>query len=113
MQEKGFDVLAIDISEEACEIMKKRGVKKVKCIDFFEFNEDEYDIKYMQMNEESGRYYGEVRYRTIYNDTEGEIFNWLYLDFNTLKDYTSRAGLDCEMLEKDDAGNYLTRLKRK
>lgn len=163
MQEKGFDVLAIDISEEACEIMKGRGVKKVKCIDFFKFNEDEYDtvvllgrnigmvetldklegflirlksflkeeglillnsvdlhcsqdeddIKYMKMNEESGRYYGEVRYRTVYNDAEGEMFNWLYLDFDTLKEYARRVGLGCEVLEKDDAGNYMAALKKK
>ena len=25
------------------------------------------------MNKQSGRYYGEVRYRTMYNDTEGEL----------------------------------------
>lgn len=163
MQEKGFDVLAIDISEEACEIMKKRGVKKVKCIDFYEFDEglydtvvllgrnigmvgtldklesflihlksflkedgqillnsadlqcsgDQDDFKYMKMNEEAGRYYGEVRYKTIYSDIEGEMFNWLYLDFNSLKEYASRVGLDCEMLEKDDVGNYLARLNTK
>lgn len=160
MQEKGFDVLAIDISEEACEIMKKRGVKKVKCIDVYEFDEGEYDavvllgrnigmvgtldklesflillksflrndgqillnsadlqysgdqddLMYMKMNEEAGRYYGEVRYRTIYNGIEGEMFDWLYLDFNRLKEYASRVGLDCEMIEKDDTGNYLAML---
>lgn len=163
LQEQGFDVLSIDISEEACEIMSKRGVKKVKCIDFFAFNDDEYDtivllgrnigmigtldklegflsrlkcllredgqvllnsvdlgcsqdqddIKYMQMNEEASRFYGEVRYRTIYNDVEGELFSWLYVDFNTLKDTASKVGFDCEMLEEDDTGNYLVKMKRK
>ncbi|QUH26174.1 class I SAM-dependent methyltransferase [Serpentinicella alkaliphila] len=162
LQEKGFDVLAIDISEEACEIMKRRGVKKVKCIDFYEFDEGQYetivllgrnigmvgtldnlesflkhlkcfikedgqillnsvdlktacdqdDLKYMKMNEEAGRYYGEVKYRTIYDDREGDTFNWLYLDNVILKEYASSVGMDCEILEQDDAGNYLVRLTK-
>jgi SAM-dependent methyltransferase len=28
LEEKGFDILSIDISEDTCEIMKKRGVRK-------------------------------------------------------------------------------------
>lgn len=160
LKEKGFDVLAIDISEEACEIMKRRGVEKVKCIDFYEFDEGQYetivllgrnigmvgtldnlesflkrlkclvrkdgqillnsvdlkstcdkdDMKYMKMNEEAGRYYGEVRYRTIYNNTEGDMFNWLYLDYGILREYALKVGMDCEILENDDEGNYLARL---
>ena len=161
MQENQFDVLALDISEEACKIMKKRGVKKVKCIDFnifkgetfdtvvllgrnigmvgtldklegfllqlksclkekghilldsfdLKYSQDETDINYMKMNEKSNRYYGEVSYRMIYNEARGEMFNWLYIDFSTLRNFAAKVNLVCEMLEKDEEGNYLARLK--
>lgn len=38
LQNKGHDVTAIDISNDSCEIMKKRGVKNVVCCDFFNYN---------------------------------------------------------------------------
>ncbi len=31
LQRRGLNVLAIDISQKACEVMKKRGIKHVKC----------------------------------------------------------------------------------
>lgn len=43
LQERGFDVLAIDISEKACEIMKKRGVKGTRCNTPYELNERNFD----------------------------------------------------------------------
>ena len=43
LQNRGFDVTAVEISPTACEIMRKRGVKHVHCKDLFEFNEDGYD----------------------------------------------------------------------
>ncbi|TFG18997.1 MAG: methyltransferase domain-containing protein [Promethearchaeota archaeon] len=43
LQNRGFDVTAVEINPTACEIMKKRGVKKVHCKDLFEFNETGYD----------------------------------------------------------------------
>jgi SAM-dependent methyltransferase len=39
LQNLGFDVLAIDISAHACEVMKKRGVKNVKCASVYDLNE--------------------------------------------------------------------------
>lgn len=37
LQEKGFSVCAIDISPEACEIMRTRGVEEVYCTDIYDF----------------------------------------------------------------------------
>jgi 2-polyprenyl-3-methyl-5-hydroxy-6-metoxy-1,4-benzoquinol methylase len=43
LQKRGFDVVGVDISPHACEIMKKRGVKNVRCLDLFDFNEGDFD----------------------------------------------------------------------
>ncbi len=40
LQDRGLTVCAIDISPEACEVMRKRGVKDVRCINIFDFKEE-------------------------------------------------------------------------
>ncbi|MFO8065969.1 MAG: class I SAM-dependent methyltransferase [Bacteroidales bacterium] len=40
LQNKGFDVTAIDISPGAVEIMKQRGVINAVCKDFFDYNDE-------------------------------------------------------------------------
>ena len=39
LQKKGLKVCALDISPRACDIMKKRGVKKVKCTDVYKIDD--------------------------------------------------------------------------
>jgi 2-polyprenyl-3-methyl-5-hydroxy-6-metoxy-1,4-benzoquinol methylase len=43
LQQKGFAVTAIDISQHAVEIMIKRGVKDVHCADIFDYSEGQFD----------------------------------------------------------------------
>jgi len=43
LKDRGFEVLAIDISEKACEIMKGRGLKRVKCADLYEIQGEKFD----------------------------------------------------------------------
>jgi len=43
LQRLGLEVYAIDISSHACDIMKKRGVKNVKCTDFYNLTMDSFD----------------------------------------------------------------------
>lgn len=43
LQERGLDVTAVEISANACEIMRRRGVKKVVMMDLFEFSEPDFD----------------------------------------------------------------------
>ena len=43
LQERGLSVCAIDISPEACEIMRTRGVKEVYCTDVYDFSGGPFD----------------------------------------------------------------------
>lgn len=36
LQEQGLEVKAIDISPLSCEVMKKRGIKNVECVNLFD-----------------------------------------------------------------------------
>ena len=47
LQERGFDLTAIDISIRAAEIMKERGVRNVKHANIFEYNEGKFDTVLM------------------------------------------------------------------
>lgn len=50
LQQKGFNVTALDISEGACEVMKLRGVEKVVCADVMDFNQEKFDTLLLMMN---------------------------------------------------------------
>ena len=43
LQELGFSVCAIDVLETACEIMRRTGIKDVRCVDISCFNEEPFD----------------------------------------------------------------------
>jgi len=43
LQQKGFTVTAIDINQQAVEIMIQRSVKDVQCADIFEYSEGQFD----------------------------------------------------------------------
>ena len=50
LQEKKFEVDAIEISETACNIMKERGVQSVIHADFFQYSAQQYDTLLFLMN---------------------------------------------------------------
>jgi hypothetical protein len=50
LQEWGFDVVAIDNSQLSCDVAKERGVKKVVCADFEDFDEGGFDTIFLLMN---------------------------------------------------------------
>ncbi|MBN1116729.1 MAG: methyltransferase domain-containing protein [Bacteroidales bacterium] len=50
LQAKNLDVLALDISSGCCEVMKKRGIKKVLCKDYFQFSGQRFDTIFFMMN---------------------------------------------------------------
>ncbi|MDL2241102.1 class I SAM-dependent methyltransferase [Bacteroidales bacterium OttesenSCG-928-K22] len=155
LQEKGFDITAIDISPGAIEVMKERGLKNVFLADFFNIDETEkYDTLLMLMNgigivgninnldsfffkakkllTENGKiildssdliylyddfedlpekYYGEINYKFIFDNEEGEEFPWLFVDFRTLEKHATANGFVCKKLYEDEHFMYLVELR--
>jgi SAM-dependent methyltransferase len=50
LQERGIKVLAIDISRHAVDIMAKRGVKEVQCVNVFDFQQSQFDTLLLMMH---------------------------------------------------------------
>ena len=50
LQDSGFDVTSIDISELSCELMKEQGLKNVKCKDIWTMETEAYDTIIFMMN---------------------------------------------------------------
>ena len=78
---------------------------------------DSSDLKYIYENENgsfdidlNGPYYGEVDYQMIYEKTEGEPFDWLYVDFPLLKSIAESCGLEGELIAEGEHYDYLARL---
>ena len=50
LQEKGFDITALEKSEKACEVLRKRDISKVVCADIFNYSETQFDTILLLMN---------------------------------------------------------------
>lgn len=55
-------------------------------------------------------YYGETEFIMTYKNIVGDPFEWLYIDFDTLKYHAGRHGFACERLMTDSTGKYLARI---
>ena len=58
----------------------------------------------------SDEYYGQLDYQMAYKDVEGEPFDWLYVDFETLSFYAGQAGFNTELVAEGEHYDYLARL---
>jgi len=58
-----------------------------------------------------GRYFGEVEYRMEYQDQVSEAYQWLFVDQQTLSEYSLETGWHCQIIFEEE-GQYLTRLTR-
>ena len=80
---------------------------------------DSSDLRYL-FEEEDGSlmidladdYYGQLDYQMVYKNVEGEPFDWLYVDFDTLAYYAEESGFKAELLAEGDHYDYLARLSR-
>lgn len=78
---------------------------------------DSSDLKYLFEDEDgsflidlAGDYYGEIDFQMIYKDVEGDSFDWLYIDFQTLSLYAAEYGFKAELIKEGEHYNYLAKL---
>jgi SAM-dependent methyltransferase len=82
---------------------------------------DSSDIVYMFDEDADGRkwlpvtkdYYGEVVFNISYKGKTEKSFDWLYLDYNTLRDIAAANGLQCELILEGGHYDYLAGLTLK
>lgn len=78
---------------------------------------DSSDLRYL-FEEEDGSlmidladdYYGLLDYQMQYKDVQGEPFDWLYVDFDTLAFHAEENGFSAELLAEGEHYDYLARL---
>ena len=78
---------------------------------------DSSDLRYLfedeagdfQPDPEAG-YYGEIDFRMKYKQVEGDPFDWLYIDFDTLALHAAQAGFHAERILEGEHFDYLARL---
>ena len=59
----------------------------------------------------NGKYYGEVEFTMEYKGLKSASFNWLYLDYNNLKELAEQNNLSCELVCEGPHYDYLARLQ--
>jgi SAM-dependent methyltransferase len=80
---------------------------------------DSSDIDYMYYDEDGSKlinlnsaYYGELSYRMRYKSIIGDLFQWLFIDFDTLAPIAKNMGFNPKLLKKGDHFDYLGILKK-
>ena len=160
--ECNLEVTAIDISENAIEACRLRGLKNAFAEDLFKLKNQKFDTilllmngtgiagKYNKLNQfllhlksllnkngqvlidssdliymfdddekqalsnqKETKYYGEIEFNLSYKNQNEIPFNWLYVDFETLKNVASFIDLSCEKLTDGENFDYLARLSHK
>jgi SAM-dependent methyltransferase len=152
LQARGLAVTALDVSSEAVEVMRRRGVLDARCGNIFTFAGERFDTLLILMNgiglvgtldgldrflrdapqlvtdggqilldsfdpgpadaERPHGYVGEMRFQLDYQGVRGAFYDFLFLDFETLRRHADRAGWCCESIWQEEEGHYLARLKR-
>lgn len=79
---------------------------------------DSSDLKYLYENEDgtydidlSGEYYGQVDFQMVYKKVKGDSFDWLYVDFETLRMLADLNGFCCEKVIEGPHYDYLAKLQ--
>ncbi|MHC4218680.1 MAG: class I SAM-dependent methyltransferase [Planctomycetota bacterium] len=71
---------------------------------------DPKNLAYHEANRRAGRYIGEIHLESEFRGNRGPRYSWLHVDAGTLRDHAVRAGWKCEVILKQDTGDYLARL---
>lgn len=80
---------------------------------------DSSDLQYLFDREEDGsiwvdptQYYGELNYQIQYKDEISAVFDWLYVDFNSLQLAAESNGFSCKLIQEGEHYDYLAELKK-
>lgn len=140
MKERGVDARLINLYDESFDekfdtvLMLMNGTGIIGTLDdmpafFARMNQllnpggsiliDSSDLRFL-FEEEDGSlmidladdYYGQLDYQMQYNDVEGEPFDWLFVDFDTLAFYAEENGFAAELVAEGEHYDYLARIKR-
>ena len=76
----------------------------VRCTD------DPRHLAYLEVNRRAGRYFGQIRTRFEYKGQIGPFFGWLHVDPETLIDHAERIGWSCQVVCREDGGDFLAQL---
>ena len=76
---------------------------------------DSSDLKFLYDDEdlaemEEGQYYGEIDYWMSFRGEKDELFDWLFVDFNSLKLVCESCGLKAEKVYEDNHFQYLAKI---
>ncbi len=74
------------------------------------FEEDEEDD--INTWNSSNNYYGEVDFQMVYGNCIGKRFDWLYVDFDTLKHIAQQCGMQATLIKKGLHYDYLAEIKK-
>ncbi len=77
---------------------------------------DSTDILYNTMNAEEAfnsktDYYGRVTFNLKYKGIDADPFKWMYIDPALLAELADKAGLHCEIIQRDANFHYLAKLR--
>ncbi len=79
---------------------------------------DSSDLVYLLNDEEVLEYllnrekaFGEVEFQIVYKEVEGEPFDWLYIDFDSLKQIASKYSFSCHLLCEGPHYEYVAMLE--
>lgn len=80
---------------------------------------DSSDLRYLYEDEDGGfsinladDYFGQMVYKMKYKAVEGEQFNWLYVDPDTLSYYASQYGYRAEVVCRGEHYDYLAQITK-
>lgn len=77
---------------------------------------DSSDLRYLFDNDEVlstnvADYYGEIDFNMVYGNCKGMSFDWLYVDFETLKNVAQACGLEAKKIVDGEHFDYLAEIK--
>jgi SAM-dependent methyltransferase len=65
------------------------------------------NVAYREANRRAGRYVGETRIQVEFAGEAGPYCGWLHVDAETLENHARKAGWTCEVVHREDTGDYL------